>query len=469
MNLFDLARQQEHTIPDARLVALFEKDFPIYRIELAVQVREPRGVSLLAHFLMRLMAEQVHDAVEMSQFLGVSYLNVSKALQELISLAYAIEVPTVTGRLYKLSSKGQAALEANQLEKVQDRTLTIKWDAISGKLYHAYSLNVAPLKADSGETVRPYYPYPTLWEISQRFSEIKELYKDMKSRHQITDKSELDDITGILNIFTEYRRLRVLVFLHESGEYRFQVFDRHHYVGEYVEPLMEMIRNGLEPWDMDSMENMLPLIGDNGLHPPRALMEDGDGEGEALIATPTERTMKELMLTNMEEKKGAADASKVYLLSTSEHFAKMQETLDQAEKEVVIISPWVSRVVIDELLPNMKQFLERGGTLWIGYGYPNEEGHKRKRTEETIQRLKHHLSSPRFLPIRLGDTHEKILICDEKFAVIGSYNWLSFRGDKKRGFVSETSVYVGVTDVVQQLRERTMRRLQKRMKEWKQV
>ena len=42
--------------------------------------------------------------------------------------------------------------------------------------------------------------------------------------------------------------------------------------------------------------------------------------------------------------------------------------------------------------------------------------------------------------IKLGNTHEKVLICDDKFMVTTSFNWLSFKGDPKRGFRQETGI-----------------------------
>ena len=51
MKLLDLAQRQEFAIPGARLVAFYEKDFPVYRMELAIRVRGKRGMSLLAQFV----------------------------------------------------------------------------------------------------------------------------------------------------------------------------------------------------------------------------------------------------------------------------------------------------------------------------------------------------------------------------------------------------------------------------------
>ncbi len=42
----------------------------------------------------------------------------------------------------------------------------------------------------------------------------------------------------------------------------------------------------------------------------------------------------------------------------------------------------------------------------------------------------------------LGNTHEKILLRDNDFVVSGSFNWLSFRGDRGRRFRYEDALQV---------------------------
>ena len=53
------------------------------------------------------------------------------------------------------------------------------------------------------------------------------------------------------------------------------------------------------------------------------------------------------------------------------------------------------------------------------------------------------------MPERLGkllmerrvETHEKFIICDDVFCAWGSFNWLSYRGERDSGYRREASVY----------------------------
>ena len=48
-------------------------------------------------------------------------------------------------------------------------------------------------------------------------------------------------------------------------------------------------------------------------------------------------------------------------------------------------------------------------------------------------------------------THQKILICDRKFAVAGSFNWLSYVGERDEGYRNETSVLLRQREAVDKL------------------
>ena len=42
---------------------------------------------------------------------------------------------------------------------------------------------------------------------------------------------------------------------------------------------------------------------------------------------------------------------------------------------------------------------------------------------------------------RRVETHEKFIICDDAFCAWGSFNWLSYRGERDSGYRRETSYY----------------------------
>ncbi len=130
-------------------------------------------------------------------------------------------------------------------------------------------------------------------------------------------------------------------------------------------------------------------------------------------------------------------------LEVYEHRPLLEKALKESQKRLLIISPWIrANATNNWLIENLEKLLKRGVEVFIGYGLGEDEDKKTrdKEREKKVQELtqKYH----NFVLKRLGDTHAKILISDTKFAVVGSFNWLSFKGDPKRTFRDERSILV---------------------------
>jgi hypothetical protein len=144
-----------------------------------------------------------------------------------------------------------------------------------------------------------------------------------------------------------------------------------------------------------------------------------------------------------------------------EHRKYLDRALNEAKRRVLIVSPWIRyEVVDDELITRFRKLLQRKVELWIAYGINKDGGHGRgkakdegdREAERKLRRLGSdypHL----FHMTRLGDTHAKILVCDSRFSIATSYNWLSFRGDQQLEFRDERGYYVGLSEHVDELFE----------------
>lgn len=123
------------------------------------------------------------------------------------------------------------------------------------------------------------------------------------------------------------------------------------------------------------------------------------------------------------------------------------DALSAAKEQLIIVSPWLSKRSIDEeILLRMTALLERGCCLHIGWGYSydirglhstggiigiSESG----QSFVSGDRVNHYsafadlakLSKryPNHMELKLMGTHEKYLICDHSFALVGSHNVLS--------------------------------------------
>ena len=122
------------------------------------------------------------------------------------------------------------------------------------------------------------------------------------------------------------------------------------------------------------------------------------------------------------------------------------EALKRAEKRVILVCPWLTEYGFDEEIENLcKKFLDRGGVLEIGWGKLDQLNFKRKKLVrlgdiegfletfldkqwlyaelKTLYQMS--LTYPGLCNLKMMGTHEKYLVCDRHFAMVGSHNFLS--------------------------------------------
>lgn len=140
-----------------------------------------------------------------------------------------------------------------------------------------------------------------------------------------------------------------------------------------------------------------------------------------------------------------------------------EEAIKKGEKEINIMSPWMNKwVLIDSGIKDLIQkALERKVTVKIVYGIKgngssNGDNDRNERSKYLAENMKESFRKygEKFKIIE-GNTHSKIVLCDDKFSLIGSYNFLSFEGRyDNKDTRDETVVYHENKEVIQELRNR---------------
>jgi hypothetical protein len=141
------------------------------------------------------------------------------------------------------------------------------------------------------------------------------------------------------------------------------------------------------------------------------------------------------------------------VVGRKESRAKFIEALESAEKNLVMVCPWLSSNAIDEKVKNLiEEALDRGVCINIGWGNLSDAKKPKFRSENHFLEWakngeKSHLAregdgsewkytayswlvekekiSPSKLKLKLIGTHAKYLVCDDKFAMIGSHNFMT--------------------------------------------
>lgn len=146
------------------------------------------------------------------------------------------------------------------------------------------------------------------------------------------------------------------------------------------------------------------------------------------------------------------DAILVRQLEVYEHASLLQSALADAQDRLLIVSPWIRAAVVDRrFILAVEAALERGVEIFIGYGLGADDAasERDKAAEKALLDLRARFGL--FHAKRLGGTHSKVLVVDEKFVVVTSFNWLSFKGDRNRAFRDERGLYVTVPATIKEV------------------
>lgn len=145
-----------------------------------------------------------------------------------------------------------------------------------------------------------------------------------------------------------------------------------------------------------------------------------------------------------------------------EHPKLLRKALGTSEKRLLIVAPWIRDQIVDrDFVSSLEALLRNGVTVYVGYGLTEDDGKARPndqaRSKPPIsRRAKSDLEGlqRRFKNFRLrfvGNTHRKLLVCDDKFAVNTSFNWLSFLGDPKERARDESGLLVTKPEYVEEM------------------
>ena len=129
---------------------------------------------------------------------------------------------------------------------------------------------------------------------------------------------------------------------------------------------------------------------------------------------------------------------------SSAHRKLLIQTINQSKETVVVYSGWVLDYSIDEEFKQiLKNALLRGVNFYLGYGYVDSQKRnninkdRMKKTEQGLIKLQewsNNIQSEGKLKIIKFPNHKKILTCDYKYIVCGSYNWLSNKFSKNQEY-----------------------------------
>lgn len=130
----------------------------------------------------------------------------------------------------------------------------------------------------------------------------------------------------------------------------------------------------------------------------------------------------------------------IHPLKNEEIKGEFLNSFDKVQNELCIVTPWIKEWVMNEFMfKKFEELLRKKVKIKILYGYIN----KGKYDEETLKfsrLMTNRFSTYRNFSMKRTNTHVKLLICDDKYYLMGSYNFLSFGGDYTNGKTRDESI-----------------------------
>jgi len=441
MILEEVLEQAGGARPGYELASFKEAGLPVYLLTVRVLIQERKPLSPIDEGVLKAVAAGLDTPEDLTAFLGLPGNVLTPVLAGLNTLE-VINYVRPSGEAKPkvlLTQKGKNVLVDASVITPQERTLRICFDALTKRL-----LFIAPSALDKPRDMRERGAFEIPTGASKR-PEVEDIPLEDFDRvlaRQSGGRDRTGDLLAIRRI--ERRELNFLpcvmlfyrslaqpseidvAFWREDGpsldhEARFRELGGHELVGA------QFLSNGrVEP-----APEIIAQIADYApITPAVPLSQD--------VVLPTDSKCAKAVGAAVTETAGETIQS----ILCHEHPGWLKKALLSSKKRLLIISPWIRHQVVNwEFVASLEALLRQDVDVYIGYGLDDGDvggkgGDAAKsklpitpQAEKDLKQLADRHKNFRF--VFVGNTHRKTLVSDDSFAVVTSFNWLSFKGDPR--------------------------------------
>lgn len=138
-------------------------------------------------------------------------------------------------------------------------------------------------------------------------------------------------------------------------------------------------------------------------------------------------------------------------IEVDEHKKYFIYVLENAKNSIYIQSPWINWRTLQIYKDHIQDAVKRGINVTIKYGMKPRNRFDKAGIDEDSKKFFNSLDKQMFRLIKTDD-HSKIVICDENFMIMGSFNWLSFGGGNEKDVRGETSsINMNIVEIKKQI------------------
>lgn len=457
------------------LVCKFRAGAPIFKVSAKADVLESRKLPTVAEFVLRLVQTGVRDERELAQTLGLDLVYVRSALTHLNINQFIVRVPGSEGvnSSFTITPKGGSVLDEAVVALYPD-FFDFHADGIGGGFTATRVRSLLDHNDLKKEGYNRFLPVtdearPSIKSLNASLADLRPIYESAQ------DNCELVEIVEVVDLYLAYTLVNVLAYRNRTnGRISIRVFDGYEERTDYNEVLTKRERElgGIIPPDMlivagqDGRSDLSDIVAEGveksirlseaiaEIDEEKKALQDDETQPDPTVVTAKSRRIQELE-SEVAELKGSVGETKP--VQDQEHRFYLKQVFEQAKYNILIVSPWIKSGATDgEIIRLMRKSVARGVKIAILYGMPLRDGETESdyidgKVEKEFLKIQQS-SGKGALHYEFSEdgTHAKVAMCDEKFCVVTSFNWLSYRGD--RGFRLELGSFSKDKHFIKELR-----------------
>ena len=477
--LNDVAARAKRRFPDHRVDVPFRVCLPVYELRLKVTEIAEDELSTPARFVLQLSNLKVTQPAEIGRMLGMSQNYVAGAAAELLGENLVTQSP---GAGIGITDPGRQVLrDRGRTRRPRNKHIKVPYDPLTRRILDP---DVQQL-LDRDEVRKDGLFIPSTRPRRPRLGNVRiDQVRDYeRSYGRQRDKVEILEISDIKDVRLKYRSDVILVKLDavNSDKSLFAAFQAQQYLeGEsaYLQRLADggvdlvpddlkadQLTDWIRPQAFSQEESsLLQEIDDldqEVTDTERAVAEARATQGttqdqqersdlEARVKSlESEKLQLEQLLEERESKLTSITEGQIRLIKTEEHRQLLLTAIGNASAELTLVSAWIDPYAFDdEVCRLLAAAIGRGVHVRIAWGLGvrkrgPEASRNREKGNAVLSKLRDLI--PRDLrdnlTTKIAETHEKFIVCDHQFCAWGSFNWLSYRGERDSGYRRETSSY----------------------------
>lgn len=324
----------------------------------------------------------------------------------------------------RLSDRGKDALKQEKEKIVNDESAVVAIDGIYNEVLevakNVRDMNLPHKPSKDSIELKPLFKArPRSENLYEEFSDNKTLYQVLAEALQGLDSvnesgqeqserqsAEVSNILAVRDVRKFYKKYICLFYKNANDEEKILVVSEKYEIDAEITKLFDRLI---------SEQNLIPSNANSNAWKDK---ED-----------KRERLSKEVIESKL---KSAPDLSEGAMLEVGEHKRYFIYVLKNAKKHIYIQSPWVKQDTLEIYKEYIQSALEKGIKITIKYGMQKRSQKDKQEIDEEVLAYLNELKAkyPNF-SLKHDYDHSKIIICDDEFMIVGSFNWLSFGGESK--------------------------------------